>query len=99
MIAIVYRMEQEFQTIPNRLRIYRIRYGYSQHDLARLLGLRTTSQISQWENGSIMPSATNLFKLSILYRTIPNELYYDFLFILREELKNNTLQICEVQIS
>lgn len=91
-------MEEEQRPIPNRLKLYRIRYGYSQHDVANLLGLQTTSQISQWENGFIMPNAINLFKLSMLYRTIPNELYYEYLFEIRDELLSHEPPLKVVQI-
>jgi|GEM_PF-6872500 len=33
--------------------------------------------ISKWEKGQKMPSARNLLKLSILYKTLANELYYE----------------------
>jgi len=32
--------------------------------------------ISRWERGVTMPSTENLLKLSILYKTLVNELYY-----------------------
>ena len=43
----------------------------------RKLKLNSTSMISRWEQGKTMPSAENLLKLSILYKTLVNELYYE----------------------
>ena len=61
--------------------------GLKQRQVARLLELYDTKSLSLWEQGTAMPSATNLFKLSIIYRTYPNELYHEHFTELREELK------------
>lgn len=50
--------------------------GYSQEDVRKKLGLKTRSVIVKWETGSRMPSGENLIKLSTLYKTLVNELYY-----------------------
>lgn len=50
--------------------------GYSQLDVMRKLCLNSTAMISRWERGISMPSAENLLKLSILYKTLVNELYF-----------------------
>lgn len=60
--------------------------GYRQIDVARLLDLNNTSRISRWEKGLSLPNAINLIKLSIIYRTFPNELYFELLLVLRHEL-------------
>ena len=72
----------------NRLRKHRKLMGYKQSDVAHLLGLRNTNRISRWEKGLSFPSVVNLIKLSIIYRTFPNELYFDLLLTLRHELLN-----------
>lgn len=59
---------------------------YRQIDVAHLLGLKDASRISRWEKGLSLPNAINLIKLSIIYRTFPNELYFDLLLQLRREL-------------
>lgn len=51
--------------------------GYSQKEVATFLGFESTSRISRWEKGEAMPSVKNLLKLSVLYATLPNELYFD----------------------
>lgn len=70
----------------NRLRQHRKQMGYKQKDVACLLGLKNTNRICRWEKGLSLPNAINLFKLSIIYRTFPNELYFDLLLELRKKL-------------
>lgn len=72
--------------ILNSLKKHRKIMGYRQIDVAFLLGLNNTSRISRWEKGLSLPNTINLIKLSIIYRTFPNELYFDLLLELRHEL-------------
>ncbi len=51
--------------------------GFTQNDVAYRLGLKNNTLISRWERGVSMPSAINLLKLSKLYKTLVDELYYD----------------------
>lgn len=60
--------------------------GFSQEDVSRRLHLSSTSIISKWERGKVMPSAENLLKLSVLYKTLANELYYELTTIYGKEL-------------
>jgi len=62
--------------------------GYSQHEAAKLIGV-SPSRLSQWERGIKMPSVKNLLKLSILYHTLPDELYYDLRKSLVKEVNKN----------
>ena len=78
-------MEDISSHIPNSLKKYRRIMGYSQKEVAKIFGFKSTSRISRWEKGESMPSVKNLLKLSFLYSTLPNDLYYD-LWI---EVKNN----------
>lgn len=73
--------------IPNRLRRYRILAGYKQCEVAQLLGLRCTDRLSRWEKGLSIPSLVNVLKLSTLYKTLVEELYFDTLKEVRKELK------------
>ncbi len=70
-------MRRRRTKIPNSLREHRRLMGYTQGDIMLKLQLESTSMISRWERGMTMPSADNLLKLSILYKTLVNELYYD----------------------
>jgi transcriptional regulator with XRE-family HTH domain len=79
-------MESKGRYIPNRLRKYRILAGYSQKDVAHILGMKSTSRISKWEQGTALPSLEYLFKLSILYRVLCDELYYNHRVAFCEEL-------------
>ena len=56
--------------------------GYQQSEVIFLLDLNSHSQLSEWEAGRLRPNLENLLRLSIIYRTLPDELYYD----LRQEL-------------
>jgi transcriptional regulator with XRE-family HTH domain len=60
--------------------------GYNQNHVALLLGLKNTNRVSRWEKGVSLPNTVNLIKLSIIYRTFPNELYFDLMLKLRHDL-------------
>lgn len=72
--------------IPNCLRKYRKARGLKQSDVARILKLKSTSLISRWEKGVCLPSTLNIFKLSILYRTLIIGLFMDLYRTLKEEI-------------
>jgi len=72
--------------IPNSLKKHRKVLGYKQIDVALLLGFNNTARISRWEKGFSFPNTINLIKLSIIYRTFPNDLYFDLMLKLRHEL-------------
>jgi transcriptional regulator with XRE-family HTH domain len=71
-------MEREYRLIPNRLTLHRRLRGYRQKEVAALLGLHSALPLRQWEKGRSLPNMPNLVRLSVLYRTYPNELYPDF---------------------
>lgn len=71
--------------LPNRLKKYRKLMNYSQKDIARILKLKSASIISRWENGASLPNVVNLFKLSILYRRLADQLYFELIQELRAE--------------
>jgi transcriptional regulator with XRE-family HTH domain len=66
--------------IPNSLRFYRKRAGLTQQEVAQILGLgkRGDDSIMRWEKGYRLPNVINWFKLSILYKVSPEELYTEF---------------------
>lgn len=82
------------RNIPNRLRKYRRLAGYKQKDVAQILKLRCTNRLSRWEQGRSLPSLSNVLKLSALYKTLVEELYFELLKQNRKELdeifKSNT---------
>jgi Predicted transcriptional regulator with C-terminal CBS domains len=67
----------ERSRIPNSLKKYRRLAGYSQKEVSRVLGLQQSSCISRWEKGFSLPGTEYLFRLSFLYKTVPNHLYQD----------------------
>jgi DNA-binding XRE family transcriptional regulator len=73
-------MEVDYQhrKYPNRLKVIRRRAGYTQRQLAVLLGHNNTVTVSEWENEKKMPSGTNLIKLCMLYQKLPQELYPEY---------------------
>lgn len=76
-VATVSCMKRIARLTPNRLRKYRLHFGYEQTEVAFLLGIKSHARISEWEQGITKPSLDNLLQLSIIYRTLPDELYYD----------------------
>ncbi len=66
--------------------------GFKQKQVAKLLGLHDTKPLSLWEKGLAMPSSVNLIKLSIIYRTYPNELYFELFIELKKEISGLELQ-------
>lgn len=70
-------MKRAAKLTPNRLRKYRLLMGYDQREVAFLLGLKGRGRITEWEQGTSKPSLDNLIQLSIIYRTLTDELYFD----------------------
>jgi transcriptional regulator with XRE-family HTH domain len=76
-----------YRTIPNSLRKFRKMSGYSQQQVALLLGVENTGMISRWENGSRFPSPVNIFRLAALYHTMADALYLDLIRVVRKEIQ------------
>jgi transcriptional regulator with XRE-family HTH domain len=74
------------KTIPNSLRKYRRARGLTQKDVARILGLESTSLISRWESGFCLPKAITIFKLAVLYRTMADALFIDLRRLLQKDI-------------
>ena len=66
--------------------MYRMLVGLKQKQVARLLKLEDSSMISRWEKGECMPNGVQLLKLSIIYKTLPNQLYIDLTRDFKKEL-------------
>ena len=60
---------------PNLLWLYRKRLGFSQKQVATLLGHHTTSHVSDYERGVRRPSLETVLKLSIILRMPTAGLY------------------------
>jgi transcriptional regulator with XRE-family HTH domain len=83
---------------PNQLRRYRRIAGFTQTDVAKKLKLRGTHRVSLWEKGETMPSAKNLIKLTMLYRTNVLELYGALLPAFYCDLGLAVAELCEKQL-
>lgn len=76
-----------YKKIPNHLRKYRKTAGFKQTDVAKILRLKNTAQISKWEKGKSLPSFINVCKLSILYRVLVDALFNDLMHKLRDAIR------------
>jgi len=72
---------------PNNLRCYRKQAGLQQSQVAEMLGLKSTSLISRWENSFSYPDLTNAFKLAVIYGTTVDALYYGLRESIRDDMK------------
>ncbi len=63
--------------ISNRLWKYRKERGYTQTEVAKLLKLKTSTQICNWERGKSLPNVLQLMDLSALYHRLANDLLWD----------------------
>lgn len=43
--------------------------------------------ISRWEKGTCLPNSLNIFKLSLLYRTLVDALFIDLMRLLKKDLR------------
>jgi len=57
------------------IRLLRRRAGLTQRELAVLLGYRTHSQISRFENGSRLPDASELLQLEVIFGVVPSGVF------------------------
>lgn len=78
--------------IPNLLRKYRRIKGLKQIDVANILGLKSASRISRWEQGTCTPNTLNVFKLSVLYKVMVDSLFIDVFRELRSEIQKREMK-------
>lgn len=62
----------------NNLKAYRKRLGHQRSAVAQAIGIKKSKLLSRWEKGTAFPDPVSFFKLCILYRATPFELYRDF---------------------
>lgn len=72
---------------PNRLWRYRRRMGFSQPEVAGLMGYLTPTDLSKFEKGERVPSLVTALKLEIVYRVPLSFLYQDLYLRLRDQLR------------
>lgn len=69
----------------NSLSYFRKQSGYTQAQVARKIGVKDSRTISKWERGRTQPDLINLFKLSALYGTLADRLYFSLSLKIRNE--------------
>ena len=69
-----FTMKTERHRIP-RVRLLRRRAGLSQRELAALLGYRSHSQVSRYENGRRTPTADEMLQLQIVFGVVPSGVF------------------------
>ena len=83
------------KVILNSLRVHRKARGLKQKDVASILGLKTASMISRWENGFCLPKPENMFKLAVLYRTMADSLFIDLRRALQKQIQTAEEELLE----
>src|SRR6266446_9388615 len=71
----------------NRLWIARKKVGLGQKSVARLLGHKSTSPISEYETGRLLPNLRTALKLAAIYQTALPDLYITLQRQIEEEVE------------
>ncbi len=66
-------------------------------DVAMILKLKSTSMISRWEKGTCLPNSLNIFRLSLLYRTLIDVLFIDLMRLLKEDLRKREEKVLKAK--
>ena len=83
-------MNKRKDIVPNNLKENRIRCGYTQKEVATMLGFATEDRICLWEKGKNIPNLINLLKLSSLYRATPMQLYAELMMQVDDEIEDRS---------
>lgn len=84
------RMQRRISQHENRLWIARKKSGLRQKVVARLLGHKSKSPISEYENGRLLPSLRTAFKLAIIYQVSLQDLYGSLYDQVKDEIEAST---------
>jgi transcriptional regulator with XRE-family HTH domain len=82
---------------PNSLILYRRRMGFTQRQVARLLGHRDASMVSHYEHSRAMPPLLVALKLEIIYRTPVAFLFPAVYDELRLDIRNQEAALLPAQ--
>src|SRR5947207_10816664 len=80
-------MQTRTKTPLNRLWISRKKSGLGQKSVARLLGIKSRSPISEYETGRLLPNLRTALKLSAIYAIPVNELYGSLYGEIKQEIE------------
>jgi transcriptional regulator with XRE-family HTH domain len=81
----------------NRLRKHRRLMGYTQGDVAYLLGLQSKTEISRWEKGRIIPLADKVIRLAYIYHTFAEELFRESFKEARSEIEPREKKLAQLR--
>ncbi len=79
---------------PNDLVLYRRRMGFSQKQVAKLLGHRDTSMVSHYEHGRALPPIAVALGLEIIYRVPVSFLFPGMYDELRRKIRQDEESLC-----
>jgi DNA-binding XRE family transcriptional regulator len=86
-------------TTTNRLWIARKKAALGQKVVARLLGHRSTSPVSEYETGRLLPSLRTALKLAFIYNTPITELYPALAREIADEIDSTRRSLPSVKIT
>ena len=86
-------------TTTNRLWIARKKAALGQKVVARLLGHRSTSLVSEYETGRLLPSLRTALKLAFIYNTPIAELYPALAREIADEIDSTRRSLPSVRIT
>ena len=75
--------------------MFRIQKNLKPKDVAEILGMKFTSQLSQWETGRSMPTLISAFKLAGAYHVMIEDLYLPLFRKTREEIGPKVQEVYE----
>ena len=53
--------------------------------------------ISRWEKGTCLPNSLNIFRLSLLYRTLIDVLFIDLMRLLKEDIRKREEKVLKAK--
>lgn len=63
------------QALPNYLRTYRKRSGFTQDEMASLLGSKSGTKVSRYERNARYPNLETVFAYEVIFQTPARELF------------------------
>lgn len=88
----------DFKDIPNSLQKYRRARDLKQKEVAKILELKSTSQISRWERGVCIPKFPNIIDLAALYRTTTDALFTDLIRVAKNDIYKRENKVLNAKI-
>lgn len=79
--------------LPNYLRLQRKRLGFSEREIAFLLGRKGSSQVSRYEHFHQVPPLETAIAYHVIYRTAPPELFGGSYDRIAREIQNRARRL------